>query len=196
MRTPAIATPIIILIAIPIIIRKRFFSGLSVSARPGDIVGVTGPVACGKSAFGRAFLCRKPYGGSIRFGGTELSDLSPREIAATVGYLGHDPELFADTVENNVLCGSSGDAMKPLAAVKPDEEVRAMKDGLQTVIGSGGVRLSGGQAQRKDAGAPAPRDDSGRSVLCARSKHGGRGVRRLAGIRAGQSRVFDLASRL
>ena len=38
--------------------------------------------------------------------------------------------------------------MKPLAAVKPDEEVRAMKDGLQTVIGSGGVRLSGGQVQR------------------------------------------------
>ncbi len=127
--------------------KEAIFSGLSVSARPGDIGGVTGPVACGKSAFGRAFLCRKPYGGSIRFDGRELSDLSPREIAATVGYLGHDPELFADTVENNVLCGSSGDAMKPLAAVKPDEEVRAMKDGLQTVIGSD-VRLSGGQAQR------------------------------------------------
>ena len=38
--------------------------------------------------------------------------------------------------------------MKPLAAVKLDEEVRAMEGGLQTVIGSGGVRLSGGQAQR------------------------------------------------
>ena len=128
--------------------KEAIFSGLSVSARPGDIVGVTGPVACGKSTFGRAFLCEKPYGGSIRFGGRELSDFSPREIAATVGYLGHDPELFADTVENNVLCGSVGDAMKPLAAVKLDEEVRAMEGGLQTVIGSGGVRLSGGQAQR------------------------------------------------
>ena len=73
---------------------------------PGDIIGVTGPVACGKSTFGRVFLCESPYGGSVRFGKKELSALSPREIAATVGYLGHDPELSADTVRNNVLCGS------------------------------------------------------------------------------------------
>ena len=52
---------------------EAIFSGLSVSARPGNIVGVTGSVACGKSAFGRAFLCRKPYGGSIRFGGGILN---------------------------------------------------------------------------------------------------------------------------
>ena len=45
-------------------------------------------------------------------------NLTAREIAATIGYLGHDPELSADTVRSNVLCGS------------------------------GGVRLSGGQAQR------------------------------------------------
>ncbi|HCI21915.1 MAG TPA: ABC transporter ATP-binding protein, partial [Clostridiales bacterium] len=40
------------------------FSGLSITARPGDIIGVTGPVACGKSTFGRVFLCEAPYGGS------------------------------------------------------------------------------------------------------------------------------------
>lgn len=49
--------------------KEAIFSGLSVSARPGDIVGVTGSVACGKSTFIRAFLCRKPYGGSITIGG-------------------------------------------------------------------------------------------------------------------------------
>ena len=40
------------------------FSGLSLTAHPGDIIGVTGPVACGKSTFGRVFLCEMPYGGS------------------------------------------------------------------------------------------------------------------------------------
>ena len=124
------------------------FEGVSFSAQPGDIIGVTGPVACGKSTLGRVFLCERPYGGSVRIGGRELSELSPREAASTVGYLGHDPELWNDTVEENVLCGEAGDAMRFLALTALDGEVRSMERGLQTVVGSGGVRLSGGQAQR------------------------------------------------
>ena len=124
------------------------FEGVSFSAQPGDIIGVTGPVACGKSTLGRVFLGERPYGGSVRIGGRELSGLSPREAASTVGYLGHDPELWNDTVEENVLCGEAGDAMRFLALTALDGEVRAMEQGLQTVVGSGGVRLSGGQAQR------------------------------------------------
>ena len=124
------------------------FEGVSFSAQPGNIIGVTGPVACGKSTLGRVFLCERPYGGSVRIGGRELSGLSPREAASTVGYLGHDPELWNDTVEENVLCGEAGDAMRFLALTALDGEVRAMEQGLQTVVGSGGVRLSGGQAQR------------------------------------------------
>ena len=124
------------------------FEGVSFSAQPGDIIGVTGPVACGKSTLGRVFLCERPYGGSVRIGGRELSELSPREVASMVGYLGHDPELWNDTVEENVRCGEAGDAMRFLALTALDGEVRAMERGLQTVVGSGGVRLSGGQAQR------------------------------------------------
>ena len=124
------------------------FSGLSLTAHPGDIIGVTGPVACGKSTFGRVFLCEAPYGGSARFGETEFSLLTPRRIAEAVGYLGHDPELSADTVQNNVLCGSSQDAMPYLAAAALKDEVLAMENGPDTVIGSSGTRLSGGQAQR------------------------------------------------
>lgn len=124
------------------------FSGLNLTAQPGDIIGVTGPVACGKSTLGRVFLCETPYGGSIRFGNRELSELTPREIAATVGYLGHDPELSADSIENNVLCGGNKDADVFLSAVALDKEVRTMEQGLQTRIGSSGTQLSGGQAQR------------------------------------------------
>lgn len=129
-------------------VEEPIFSGLTLTAHPGDIIGVTGPVACGKSTLGRVFLCEMPYGGSVQFGQREFAALTPREISATVGYLGHDPELSADTIQNNVLCGSEQDAMPWLAAVALDGEVRAMENGLNTVIGSGGARLSGGQAQR------------------------------------------------
>ena len=121
---------------------------ICLEAAPGDIIGVTGPVACGKSTFGKVFLCEHPYGGSIRLNGRELSRMSPREIADRVGYLGHDPELWNDTVENNVLWGQGGDAMDFLRQTALDREVGAMEQGVQTVVGSSGVRLSGGQAQR------------------------------------------------
>lgn len=127
---------------------EPIFSGLTLTAHPGDIIGITGPVACGKSTLGRVFLCENAYGGSVQFGGREFSALSPREISATVGYLGHDPELSADTIQNNVLCGSEQDAGPWLSAVALDGEVQAMENGVETVIGPSGTRLSGGQAQR------------------------------------------------
>lgn len=124
------------------------FSGLTLTAHPGEIIGVTGPVACGKSTFGRVFLCESPYEGSVRFGKKELSTFTPREIAAAVGYLGHDPELSADTLEHNVLCGSGQEAAPYFQAVALQDEVLSMEHQAQTVIGSSGTRLSGGQAQR------------------------------------------------
>lgn len=126
----------------------HIFSGLNLTVRPGEIVGITGPVACGKSTLGRVFLCEAPYSGSVRFGSREISSMTSREIAGTVGYLGHDPELSTDTVQNNVLCGSDCDLMKYLTAVALKDEVLSMEDGVNTVVGNNGVRLSGGQAQR------------------------------------------------
>lgn len=61
------------------------FRGLTLTAYPGDIIGVMGPVACGKSTLGRVFLCKQCYGASIRIGGRELSGLTPREIAGLSG---------------------------------------------------------------------------------------------------------------
>ena len=127
---------------------SNIFADLSLSAQPGQIIGVTGPVACGKSTLGKMFLCEYPYQGSLKFGDRELSSLRPAELVGMVGYLGHDPELFNDSIENNILLGDDQDANAYLRAVCLDQEVAAMEDGLQTRVGSGGVRLSGGQAQR------------------------------------------------
>lgn len=118
------------------------FADLSFSADPGQIIGITGPVACGKSTLGKAFLQEKEYFGTIRFGVNELSS------KGVVGYLGHDPELLSDTVENNVLLGSDDDVWEYLKAVELDAEVAAMPDGIYTRIGTGGLLLSGGQQQR------------------------------------------------
>ena len=124
------------------------FSRLDLTACRGQIIGVTGPVACGKSTLGKAFLCEQPYGGSIRLDGRELAELPPWERTGLVGYLGHDPELFSGTIRENVLLGDTGDPMDYLRAVCLDGEVAAMTEGLETRVGTGGVRLSGGQAQR------------------------------------------------
>lgn len=124
------------------------FAGLSFRAEPGQIIGVTGPVACGKSTLGKMFLCEYPYEGSVRTGGRELSQLTRAERTGMVGYLGHDPELFNDTIENNILLGENKDVNEYLRLVCLDGEIAAMDEGVHTLVGNGGVRLSGGQAQR------------------------------------------------
>lgn len=127
---------------------RLIFGGLSFTAEPGQIIGVTGAVACGKSTLGKAFLCEHPYMGSIRFAGKELAELPEETRCGIVGFMGHEPELLSDSIRNNVLLGNAGDAAEYLRAVCLDGEVAEMPDGENTRVGSGGVRLSGGQQAR------------------------------------------------
>ena len=127
---------------------KKVLNDISFTAEKGQMIGITGPVACGKSTLGRAFLCEYPYEGAIRIDGMELRKMKPDERTNIIGYLGHDPELFNDTVENNILMGDKGDAGTFLERVCMEKEVAAMDDAEQSLIGSGGIRLSGGQGKR------------------------------------------------
>ena len=127
---------------------KNVYNGISFTAEPGQIIGVTGPVASGKSTFGRTFLCEYPYEGSMMYNGCELKNAADNERTGIISYLGHDPELFNDSIKNNILLGDNKDVNEYLKAVCIDKEVEAMEQGADTIIGSGGVRLSGGQAQR------------------------------------------------
>lgn len=126
---------------------KAIFDGVSFTAAPGEIIGITGPVACGKSTLGKVFLGEYPYRGSIRFSGEEMKSIDSTKNGI-VAYLGHDCELFDDTVRNNILMGDDGDVNYYLKMVCLDKETALMENGVDTLIGSGGVRLSGGQAQR------------------------------------------------
>lgn len=127
---------------------KNVYNDISFTADPGEIIGVTGPVASGKSTFGRTFLCEYPYEGSIMYNGCELRNAADNVRSGIISYLGHDPELFNDSVRNNVLLGDDYDVFEYLRAVCMDKEVEAMEQGADTIIGSEGIRLSGGQAQR------------------------------------------------
>ena len=127
---------------------KKILDDISFSAEKSQIIGITGPVACGKSTLGKAFLCEYPYEGQILFDGQELQEETRAKRTEWIGYLGHDPELFADSIEANILLGDPEDANRYLKLVCLDQEVGEMNEGVQTLIGNGGVRLSGGQAQR------------------------------------------------
>ena len=127
---------------------KKVLDDISFTAKPGEIIGITGTVASGKSTLGKAFLCEYPYEGSVQFAGKELQNMKEEDQTGIVGYMGHDPELFYDTIENNIRMGDEKNLMPYLKAVCFDKEVAEMEEGTETMIGSGGVRISGGQAQR------------------------------------------------
>ena len=127
---------------------KKILDDISFSAKKGQIIGITGAVACGKSTLGKAFLCEYPYEGHITVDGAELQNMEQSVRTGIVAYLGHDPELFNDSVENNVLLGDSKNSDTYLNAACMKQEVAEMTDGKNTLIGSGGAYLSGGQAKR------------------------------------------------
>ena len=127
---------------------KQILSDISFTAEKGQIIGITGPVACGKSTLGKAFLCEYPYEGQILVDGQDLQSMDQQERTDIIGYLGHDPELFNDSIEHNVLMGEQKNAEDFLKMVCMDEEVKKMDEGIRTLVGNGGVRLSGGQAKR------------------------------------------------
>ena len=127
---------------------KDILRNVSFSAKPGQIIGITGAVACGKSTLGKAFLCELPYEGSITFGGEELRDMDKNRRSSIFGYLGHDPELLSASIRENICMGDGQDPVPYLHAVRLDREVTEMEQGPDTLVGPEGHRLSGGQAQR------------------------------------------------
>ena len=125
---------------------KKILDDICLYAEKGQIIGITGAVACGKSTLGKVFLCEYPYEGQILVDGTDLQAMDEADRTKRIGYLGHDPELFFDSVENNILLGDKKEADDYLKAVCMEQEVAEMADGKKTVVGNGGVRLSGRQS--------------------------------------------------
>lgn len=128
--------------------KEALFKNLSLYAKPGEIIGVTGIIASGKSSFGKVFLMEYPYLGSVKIGEYELNKLSKYELSQLISYMGHQSELMSDSIEENIQLGDKKAVEPYLKMVQFDEEVKNMTLGSKTYVGSGGIQLSGGQQAR------------------------------------------------
>ncbi len=113
------------------------YDGISFTAKKGEIIGISGPVACGKSVLGKSFLNEKDYDGSILIDGKELREYSDKD--KMIAYLGHDLELLDASIKDNILLGKDDDVNKYLQYCSLDDEL-SEKENV--------VELSGGQKQR------------------------------------------------
>lgn len=128
--------------------QNTILNNITLSARTGEIIGVTGSVACGKTTLGVVLQGLYPYEGSILLDGAALSGYSDWEKSLRISYLGHHPELLSDTIYQNITLGDGGDILPVLNDVCFLEDLSTMPLGVDTVVGSSGVRLSGGQQAR------------------------------------------------
>lgn len=127
---------------------NQMIQDLSFTAKPGEIIGVTGPVASGKTTLGRILLGELPYKGSIKIGGCELAELNDYEKSRHISYMGHDPELMSDSIQNNIALGDTKEIKPYIEMVCLDKDMESLEQGQNTYVGNGGVCLSGGQQAR------------------------------------------------
>jgi ATP-binding cassette subfamily B protein len=121
----------------------------------GAFTVVTGAVGAGKTTLVRALLGLVPVSaGEIRWNGVVVDDPAAFLVPPRAAYAGQVPRLFSATLEENVLLGwpASGEELhEALAAAALEGDVAGFPEGLATMVGARGVRLSGGQLQRATA---------------------------------------------
>ncbi|MXV45037.1 thiol reductant ABC exporter subunit CydC [Saccharibacter sp. 17.LH.SD] len=135
---------------------ENLLKDISFSLQPGERIAVTGSSGAGKSTLARlAVRLIDPDQGRITFGGTPLTRFTTEDLSEHIGMLTQTAHLFQGSIKRNLLmaCPTATDAQihQALVAVGLDEEINAMPNGLETLCGDHGVRLSGGQARRLSA---------------------------------------------
>lgn len=131
----------------------RGLDGVDLAVRRGELVVVTGPVGSGKTTLLRAVLgLVGADAGGVRWNGVPIADPSTVLVPPRAAYLPQVPRLFSEALADTVLLGEDDDGLDhALWLTCLDEDLQAMPDGAATVIGSRGLRLSGGQIQRAGA---------------------------------------------
>jgi ATP-binding cassette, subfamily C, bacterial len=132
--------------------RKAILNGVGFALAPGEVVGVVGPSAAGKSSLARVITgVWKSVGGVVRLDGTDINHWNPQSLGQYVGYLPQDVELFSGTIAQNISRfkgPDGGEIIKVAQMAGCHEMIQQLGDGYDTQIGEGGYALSGGQRQR------------------------------------------------
>ena len=134
-------------------LRLSVLNGVDVAVRAGECVALSGPSGAGKSTLAAlALKLAAPGRGRILLGGTDIATLKAAEVRARIGWLSQATHLFDDTVRANLLLArpdaDEAALWAALESARIAEVVRALPDGLDTWVGEGGARLSGGQGRR------------------------------------------------
>jgi len=133
--------------------RDDVFDGLTLEVPQGARVALLGPSGIGKSTLAAlALKLAAPQSGRVLLGGVDIAAMASTDVRARIGWLSQATHLFDDTIRANLrLARPDADeaAMwQALDAARIGDMVRALPDRLDTWVGEGGARFSGGQGRR------------------------------------------------
>ncbi|MFI1438332.1 ABC transporter ATP-binding protein [Streptomyces fructofermentans] len=126
---------------------------VSLEVAPGTRMALVGPSGAGKSTLGRLLAgIYAPRAGRVTLGGAELSRMSAERVRSHVALVNQEHHVFVGALRDNLLLARSGaddaELWAALGAVDADGWARALEDGLDTEVGSGGLALTPAQAQQ------------------------------------------------
>ena len=132
---------------------RKALDGVSVKAGAGQTVALVGPSGGGKTTVaGLIAGFWRAQSGSVRIGGADVADMTEKTLADTVAYVFQDSRLLKASVADNVKLArpdaSRIEVENALHIAQCDDIIAKLPDGIDTVIGTKGVYLSGGEMQR------------------------------------------------
>ena len=135
---------------------------ISLKVKRGSLTVITGRIGSGKTTLLRTLLGLLPAdSGEVRWNGQVITDAGNFFVPPRVAYTAQVPRLFSNTLRNNILLGlnkSDDEIYKSTKLAVMDRDLEILDDDLETMVGSRGVKLSGGQAQRTAAARMFIRD--------------------------------------